>query len=70
LNEGDNQKCAERPWEESPSQRGFGAERTVRRRDAFWVATGIKGSFKLLERVPRRELTLWEVGEKSMEIRC
>lgn len=61
---------AERPREESPSQRGFGAERTVRRRNAFWVATGVKGDFKLLERVPRRELTLWEEEEKSVESRC
>lgn len=29
------------------------------------MAMGIRGSFKLLERVPRRELTPWEVGENQ-----
>lgn len=29
------------------------------------MAKGIRGGFKLLERVPRRELTPWEVGENQ-----
>lgn len=41
----------------------WGKKRTERARNAFRVMMGIKGSFKLLERVTRGELTLCEEGK-------
>lgn len=58
----------EGPWKKAQAKGALRKKRTVRRRNAFWVRMGIKGGFKLLERVTREGL-LSVKRRKSMESR-